>query len=79
MNYFNMTTKTYTYSPKNEPNVSFAGTTENFIYISTPTCTGVVPRYVGMIPVYETPVAGSLDNTAHDSSAPGSLKVKGDK
>ena len=67
MNYFNMS-KNYDYAPTNENNVSFAGTTENFIYISTPT-------YAGMIPVYETPVAGSLDNTAHDSSAPGSLCI----
>lgn len=64
--------KNYDYDPVNENNVSFAGTTENFIYTVTPT-------YAGVIPVYEMPVAGSLDNTKQDSSAPGSLKVKGDK
>ena len=64
MNYFNMTTQTYTYTPKNEPNISFAGTTENYIYTYTPT-------YVGMIPVYETAVAGSLQPT--EENAPGSF------
>lgn len=48
-----MTTKTYIYSPKNEPNISLAGTTVNYIFNYTPT-------YVGIVPVYETAVAGSL-------------------
>jgi hypothetical protein len=62
----------YDYVPVNENNVSFAGTTENFIFTITPT-------YAGMIPVYEMPVAGSLDNSTQNSSAPGSLKLKEDK
>lgn len=70
MNYFNMS-KNYDYKPTNENNVSFAGTTENFIYISTPTYTGIVPRYVGMIPDYKTAVAGSLQPT--EETAPGSF------
>lgn len=66
MNYFNMTMKTYTYKPKNEPNISFAGTTENYIFTST-------PSYVGLIPVYETAVAGSLHPSDSNISIPGSL------
>ena len=70
MNYFNMS-KNYDYNPVNENNVSFAGTTENYIFTCTPT-------YAGMIPVYETPVAGSLDISLQDDFTPGSLKITGD-
>jgi len=72
MNYFNMS-KNYDYKAANPSNVSFAGTTENFIYVCTPSYTGIIPVYVGTVPNHETMVAGSLDNTMQDSSAPGSL------
>lgn len=56
--------KNYDYKPTNENNVSFAGTTENYIFTYT-------PSYIGMIPVYETAVAGSLQPT--EENAPGSF------
>lgn len=58
--------KTYNYNPKNERNVSFAGTTENYIFTFT-------TSYVGIIPVYETAVAGSLHPEDSNVSIPGSL------
>ena len=59
-------TEKYNYAPSKTDNISFAGTTENFIFTYTPT-------YVGMIPVYEMPVAGSMDKSLTNSSAPGSF------
>jgi len=66
MNYFNMATKTYAYKPKNEHNVSFAGTTENYIFTYT-------TSHAKIIPVYESAVAGSLQPLDSNISIPGSL------